>query len=102
MDKFQIAGVVYQTHRIHVTGIFTYISVFFNGFHVGKYASPINPIGKGNHVILPQPAPVWHVPPGVFVPHHRPRWLLPFARRCGPGRSKWLDVRCFGKSSSIC
>ena len=34
-----------ETHTIY--GIFTYIWLIFMGFHVGKYTSPMDPIGKG-------------------------------------------------------
>ncbi len=64
MDKFQTAGVVYPRATKSQNALIFPMSSF------------------------PVRCPVWHVPPGVFVPHHRPRWLLPFARQCGPGRSK--------------
>jgi len=39
-----LVGIVFrQCHTIHGTGIFTLHVVDFYGFHVGKYASPMDP-----------------------------------------------------------
>ena len=42
-------GVFHLTHRIHGTGIFTYIYHQKSTIHVGKYTSPMDPMGYIKH-----------------------------------------------------
>ena len=43
---------VWYAHTIHGAGIFSYILVDLNDFHVGKYTSPMDCLGPGISLYL--------------------------------------------------